>query len=96
MSDEITTKPNHGEPLLTPEGFAQYGFQNFLDDLQQRMNDRMLGSALILEEYIVATVPAAADWDNGAIIVADEAGGRTIATSDGTNWRRVSDGAVIS
>lgn len=51
---------------------------------------------LIFLEYTVATVPSAAAFDNGVIIVSNEAGGRTLATSDGTNWRRVSDGAVIS
>lgn len=53
-------------------------------------------SALKLPEYTVAGVPSAVDFDNCAIIVSNEAGGRTIATSDGTNWRRVSDGAIIS
>lgn len=47
-------------------------------------------------EYTVATVPDATVNDNGVIIVSNEAGGRTLATSDGTNWRRVSDGAVVS
>lgn len=37
-----------------------------------------------------------ADYLNASIIVSDETGGRTVATSDGTNWRRVSDGAVVS
>jgi hypothetical protein len=53
-------------------------------------------AALKLPEYTVAGVPSAVDFDNCAIIVSNEAGGRTIATSDGTNWRRVSDGAIIS
>ena len=51
---------------------------------------------MILPEYTVATLPSASENDNGAIIVSDETGGRTIATSDATNWRRVSDGAVVS
>ena len=49
-----------------------------------------------IEEFTVAGVPTASENDNAIIIVSDEAGGRTIATSDGTNWRRVSDGAIIS
>jgi hypothetical protein len=47
----------------------------------------------------VATVPTALNSRvglAGVIIVTDEAGGRTLATSDGTNWRRVNDGAIIS
>ncbi len=49
-----------------------------------------------MAEYTVATLPTASAHDNHAIIVSDETGGRTIATSDGTNWRRVSDGAIAS
>ena len=34
--------------------------------------------------------------DGLVLIVADEVGGRTIATSYNSQWRRVSDGAVVS
>jgi hypothetical protein len=47
----------------------------------------------------VATLPTALNSRvglAGVIIVTDEAGGRTLATSDGTNWRRVGDGAIVS
>jgi hypothetical protein len=45
--------------------------------------------------YTVATLPTATGA--GAIIyVSDEAGGATIAFSDNTNWRRVSDRAIVS
>ncbi len=49
-------------------------------------------------EYTVATVPAAADWgpSNKLIYVSDEVGGSIPAFSDGTDWRRTSDRAVIS
>lgn len=46
--------------------------------------------------YTVATAPTASKWTNFAIIISDESGGRTIATSDGTHWKRVKDGANIS
>ena len=96
MGDQlITTKPDHGAMLIV-EGRATEAFQQLLDQLQQVLNDCVLGQALVLQTYTVATVPAAASWLNGVIIVSDETGGRTIATSDGTNWRRVSDGAVVS
>lgn len=49
-----------------------------------------------LPEFTVANLPDASDYDNRAVIVSDETGGRTIATSDGTNWRRVRDGAIAS
>lgn len=47
--------------------------------------------------YTVAGVPTASTAGAGATIyVSDETGGATLAFSDGTNWRRVTDRAVIS
>lgn len=51
---------------------------------------------VLLPSFTVATVPRAASWPNCAVIVSNESGGRTIATSDGANWKRVKDGATIS
>ena len=41
-------------------------------------------------------LPDPADYMNHIIIISDETGGRTLATSDGANWRRVKDVAVAS
>jgi hypothetical protein len=50
-----------------------------------------------LPSYTVGTVPAAATAGAGAkIYVTNEAGGAVPAFSDGTDWRRVTDRAVIS
>lgn len=46
--------------------------------------------------FTVAGVPAAATYARGLIYVSNETGGATIAFSDGTNWRRVQDRAIIS
>lgn len=46
--------------------------------------------------YTVAAVPAANAGAGQIIYVSDEAGGAVLAFSDGTNWRRVTDRAVIS
>lgn len=54
-----------------------------------------IGGVAYLESYTVATVPSAATA-GGLIYVSDEAGGATLAFSDGTNWRRVQDRAIIS
>jgi hypothetical protein len=44
-----------------------------------------------------ASLPTASIQGTGAILfVPDEAGGATLAFSDGTNWRRVADLAVVS
>lgn len=49
-----------------------------------------------LPSYTVSGVPAAADWEGHIIYVSNETGGKTIAFSDGTNWRRAQDRNVIS
>jgi hypothetical protein len=50
-----------------------------------------------LASYAVAGLPSAATAGAGGMIyVSDESGGATPAFSDGTNWRRVSDRAVVS
>jgi hypothetical protein len=46
--------------------------------------------------YTVATVPSASLYPRGIIYVSDETGGAVMAFSDATNWRRVTDRAVVS
>lgn len=48
------------------------------------------------KSYTVLTVPSAVTYARGVIFVSNEAGGATLAFSDGTNWRRVQDRNVIS
>lgn len=55
-----------------------------------------LAAPIVLKSYTVAGVPDAANWQGAIIYVSDEAGGKTIAFSDGTDWRRVQDRAIIS
>jgi hypothetical protein len=54
------------------------------------------GMPVIFPPYTVATVPAAATYARSVIHVSDETGGPTNAQSDGTNWRRLYDNAIIS
>lgn len=49
-----------------------------------------------VKSYAKASLPAASAGAGQMIYVSDEAGGAVIAFSDGTNWRRVSDRAVVS
>jgi hypothetical protein len=49
-----------------------------------------------LESYTVATLPSAADNARVMVYVSNETGGATMAFSDGTNWRRVQDRAIVS
>ena len=51
---------------------------------------------LQLKTYTVAGVPAAATYPRGIAYISNETGGATIAFSDGSNWRRVQDRAIIS
>ena len=46
--------------------------------------------------YTVVGAPSAATYPRGIIYVSNESGGAVLAFSDGTNWRRVTDRAVIS
>jgi hypothetical protein len=62
-----------------------------------RQGDQLVFAPLKAESFAVADVPDAADFGAGTIIyVTDEAGGPTLAASDGTDWLRTSDNAVIS
>lgn len=49
-----------------------------------------------VKSYTVATAPSAAVAAGQIIYVSDESSGATLAFSDGTDWRRASDRAVIS
>jgi hypothetical protein len=50
-----------------------------------------------LPSYTVAALPSAATYGAGSMIyVSDETGGAVVAFSDGTDWRRMTDRAVVS
>lgn len=67
---------------------------NFFIRLYNRVGG---GNAIIqMPSYTVATVPDAGAFVRGMIYVSDETGGAVPAFSDGTNWRRVTDRAIIS
>lgn len=91
---EITSKPDHGSPLVNQDK-ATDRFQTFLDDIELRFNQFLLGTQVVLPPYIVAELPVVPD-EPGLIFVSDETGGAVPAFSDGTNWRRVTDRAIVS
>ena len=49
-----------------------------------------------LTSYKVAALPDATKFVNAQIYVSNESGGAVPAFSDGTNWRRVTDRAIVS
>jgi hypothetical protein len=57
--------------------------------------NQMLSANPTAKSYTVATLPSA-DPEGQIIYVSDEAGGAVLAFSDGTDWRRVTDRAVVS
>ncbi len=84
----ITEQTDHGEVIIR-DNRATRRFQSFLDALTEQAN---------LNGYIftVSTVPDATENEGRMIYVQDETGGATMAFSDGSDWRRVQDRAVIS
>jgi hypothetical protein len=50
---------------------------------------------LVLPSYTVSTLPSAGVAAQ-LVYVSDESGGAVVAFSDGTNWRRVTDRAIVS
>lgn len=55
-----------------------------------------VGGPVGLKSYTVASVPAANVAAGQTIYVSNESGGAVLAFSDGTNWLRVTDRAIIS
>ena len=90
MTAPIASKPFHGDVIgEVREGqvFASPALQSYLDDLEAFVNQF---------RFTVATVPDAGAWEGLEVYVSDETGGAVRAFSDGTNWRRCTDRAVIS
>jgi hypothetical protein len=54
------------------------------------------GGPVEFPQYQVAGVPSASAYTGHMIYVSNESGGSVMAFSDGTNWRRMTDRAVIS
>ncbi len=96
--------PNPKVDLDPPPSIVQdFGFQwkQWLHFLYERIGGN---SPFKIKGYTVSTLPDASMWANntsekefsGVVYVTDETGGATLAFSDGTNWRRVQDRAIVS
>lgn len=92
----ITSKPPPGFQLIV-EGAATLALQNFHDDVEDKVNSQT-GNTMAVATYTVANLPIVPSSENGIhlIAVSDETGGATLAFSDGTNWRRAQDRAIVS
>lgn len=58
--------------------------------------DAFIRGDMRLSSFTVSTLPDAAGNERRLIYVSDETGGATVAFSDGSDWRRVQDRAVVS
>ena len=65
-------------------------------DLGSGFAEEIIASELTLPSYTVAGVPTASASTSQVIFASNETGGATLAFSDGTNWRRLQDLAIIS
>lgn len=54
------------------------------------------GGAVTVGTYTVTTLPSASGSAGAMIFVSNESGGAVLAFCDGTNWRRVTDRAIVS
>jgi len=95
MTHFLVTVPPHGSLIANENGEIHPTVQSFFDDLVQKLNDNVLGGILSLESYTVTTLPNIPD-DPALIFVSDESGGAVPAFSDGANWRRVTDRAIVT
>jgi len=49
-----------------------------------------------LAGYTVASLPDPARWPRCVVYVSNDVGGSTLAFSDGSDWRRMADRAIIT
>ena len=81
----------------TPSGSSvNYKLHLFGTTIQVTNSKTQINNVLQLDAYTVATVPSASIAPGGLIYISDESGGAVLAFSDGTNWRRSTDRAIIS
>lgn len=83
------------DPTVTASG-ANRALIKFLRPTRVDGSLSPLADAEQLAVRTLATLPNVAASAGGLIIVSDEAGGYVPAFSDGTNWRRVTDRAIVS
>ena len=70
-------------------------FRQYLTELMRQVRDK-LTPVVALDQYTVSTLPSASDNPGGLAICTDEVGGYVPCFSDGTNWRRTTDRAIVS
>ncbi len=85
----IVDTPIYGDKI-TKDGVPTERFHALLSAYENALNN------FKLQSYTILTVPDATENERGLIYISDETGGKTVAFSDGVNWLRVQDRAIIS
>tara|TARA_R110000851_G_scaffold12997_5_gene44692 strand:+ start:4116 stop:5114 length:999 start_codon:yes stop_codon:yes gene_type:complete len=80
----------------TQTGYLTAQDQSVSSTSTVNFNEIIMAGPVTLQSYTVAGVPTASSFTGAMIFVSDETGGSTPAFSDGSNWLRVSDRAIIS
>jgi hypothetical protein len=88
-NNPIVDTPAVGQKVIEEGAFTQQA-QSLVESYELALNSGKQN------EYTVATVPDATKCRGCSIMITDETGGYTMAFSDGTNWLRVQDRAIIS
>jgi len=68
-------------------------------DLIRQIESEFINLALRpvkIPTYVVADLPSPSAWNHCLIYVSNETGGAVPAFSDGADWRRVTDRAIVS
>jgi len=99
MSEIVGSRPHHSQPIGNNQDgvvVVSDDYQSYFDDLEFAIN-LSVGDFLQLPVFTVTTLPVVPALPvMGFIGVSDETGGAIPAFSDGTNWLRVTDRAIIS
>lgn len=101
MTQKFSSRPRHSDFLGTvnEEGEIETSveYNLFFDDLDFSLNE-LLGDSFKLTSYQVLGVPDPTKNEGGIIFITNESGpiSKIPAWSDGTNWRRFTDGAIIT
>lgn len=93
-------KINYSPPPYNIKNLMSRVWLDWFNLTHQRLGE----GPLLIQGYAVASLPtasehasvSASDPFSSLIFVYNEAGGATLAFSDGTNWRRVQDRTIVS
>ena len=104
MTNPIVSKPNEGSDIAKQQGdkfVAHPQYQHFFDEVQEGLNFPTLAAytvenlTITVSPALLPVLPASANQDV-MVVVTDEVDGRVPAISDGTEWRRFKDQAIIT